>query len=159
MEIKIRPLKIEDAYTSVEWRNDKEVFKFTGNTYSQEITLESELKWINRVINNQNEYRCAILAGNKYVGNIYLTDIQDKQAEYHIFIGDKRYWGKGIAKIASEQIIRYGFQSLGLSRIILSVNKKNLTAIKLYEKLGFKVINDLPGHLQMELLNPCKRIK
>ena len=32
MKVTIRPLVESDAYTSVKWRNDPEVFKYTGNT-------------------------------------------------------------------------------------------------------------------------------
>ncbi len=30
MQVAIRPLQESDAYTSYKWRNDDEVFKFTG---------------------------------------------------------------------------------------------------------------------------------
>ncbi len=30
MQVAIRPLQESDAYTSYKWRNDNEVFKFTG---------------------------------------------------------------------------------------------------------------------------------
>lgn len=141
MQITIRPLQEQDAYTSVNWRNDPEVFKYTGNTYDHEITIESELNWIRKVINNSSDYRCAILVGNVYVGNIYLTDIDGVSANYHIFIGDKNYWGKGVAKQASLQLINYGFDKLGLKSIRLKVQKENVPAYKLYEKLGFKEID------------------
>lgn len=145
MEVQIRPLKVEDAYTSVRWRNDPEVFKYTGNTYDHEITLESELNWIKRVIANSRDYRCAIIVDNVYVGNIYLTDIAERVGLYHIFIGEKSYWGKGIAKKASQLIIEYGFKVLGLSQIRLRVRKANTAALALYRSLGFQEItqNDL----------------
>lgn len=101
MKVTIRPLIEEDAYTSVKWRNDPEVFKYTGNTYKHEIKIENELEWIRKVIAKANDYRCAILVDEVYVGNIYLTDIQDCKAHYHIFIGNRNYWGKGVAKKAS----------------------------------------------------------
>lgn len=142
MEVKIRPLKIEDAYTSVKWRNDPEVFKYTGNTYNHEITIESELEWINRVISNANDYRCAILVDDKYVGNIYLTDIHNGIGNYHIFIGEKDYWGKGIAKKASVLIIEYGFNILGLNQINLEVRPANKSALLLYTSLGFKAVKE-----------------
>jgi len=77
MEVKIRPLEPADALTSVIWRNDPEVFKYTGSVYTHTITLENEIEWINRVIGNADDYRCAIIADGKYVGNIYLTGIHD----------------------------------------------------------------------------------
>ena len=70
MNVTIRPLVEEDAYTSVKWRNDSEVFKFTGNTYKHEIKIENELEWIRKVMANPADYRCAILADDVYVGNI-----------------------------------------------------------------------------------------
>lgn len=141
MEIKIRPLILEDAYTSVKWRNDDEVFRYTGNRYAHEITLQSELEWIKKVICNPNEYRCAIIVDNIYVGNIYLTDITTMDATYHIFIGEKSYWGKGVAKKASLLILNYALEHLHLSYVNLKVRVENKTAIGLYKSLGFESIN------------------
>lgn len=138
MEVKIRPLEPKDALTSVKWRNAPEVFKYTGSVYTHTITLENEIEWVNRVIGNVDEYRCAIIADGKYVGNIYLTGIHDGQAEYHIFIGDKSFWGKGVAKMASQLIIKYGFENLYLTQINLSVRPQNTAALRLYQNLGFR---------------------
>lgn len=137
MKVNIRPLQEQDAYTSVQWRNDPEVFKYTGNTYDHVIKIDTELEWIRRVIANPKDYRCAILVDGVYVGNIYLTDIEDGCATYHIFIGDKNYWGKGIAREASRQIIDYGFNELHLDKIVLEVRKLNERAVKLYKSIGF----------------------
>lgn len=153
MNVTIRPLEESDAYTSVKWRNDPEVFKYTGNTYSREITIDNELEWIRNVISNQNEYRCAILADGIYVGNIYLTDINDGEAEYHIFIGERSHWGKGIARLASKQIIEYGFTQLHLNCINLRVKVANKRAYTLYQTLGFVEVDCDDTWISMRLLN------
>ena len=152
MNVTIRPLQEEDAYTSVRWRNDPDVFKFTGNTYSHEITLDCELNWIRKVINNADEYRCAILADDIYVGNIYLTNIEQGKAEYHIFLGNKEFWGKGVAYKASLLILEYGFIKLKLNSITLKVNKGNMSAYHLYKKLGFVDINSEDGWVEMVIM-------
>lgn len=154
MQVTIRPLQEKDAYASVVWRNDSEVFKYTGNTYSHEILLENEIEWIRKVISNPNDYRCAILADDIYVGNIYLTDICSNCAEYHIFIGNREYWGKGVAKAASSLIIEYGFNSLGLREIYLSVRKQNTSALMLYKSLGFHEYEEIGDSILMKLFNP-----
>ena len=138
MNVRIRPLKEQDAYTSVKWRNDPEVFKFTGNTYKYEITIGNELEWIRKVIANTNDYRCAILVDEVYVGNIYLTDIKEGTAHFHIFIGDKSYWGKGVAKRASLLILEYAFNVLNIKEVLLRVRNVNTSAYNLYLRLGFK---------------------
>ena len=153
MNVIIRPLQETDAYTSVKWRNDKEVFKYTGNTYANTITIDSELDWINRVIKNKNEYRCAIEADGVYVGNIYLTDIDDYSAQYHIFIGEKDFWGKGIAKQSSLLLLQYAFSDLKLNRVYLDVHYKNMAAISLYKKLGFVESERVGDFIRMEIKN------
>lgn len=153
MEVAIRPLREEDAYTSVKWRNDPEVFKFTGNTYKNEIKIENELEWIHKVVANPNDYRCAILADGVYVGNIYLTDIDGKAANYHIFIGNKEYWGKGVAKKASLLILDYAFNTLKLETVKLKVRKENTSAFMLYKKLGFEVENEENVWISMVRIN------
>ena len=151
MEVAIRPLETKDAYTSVGWRNDSEVFKYTGNTYDHVITIESELNWINKVMSVPNDYRCAILVDRVYVGNIYLTNMESGIGHYHIFIGEKSYWGKGVAKKASKLIIDYGFNKLGLNEIRLRVRKENISALKLYQSLGFQEFANDGDFFEMSL--------
>ena len=141
MKVIIRPLIEEDAYTSVKWRNDPDVFLYTGNTYKHEIKIENELEWIRKVTTNPNDYRCAIIADGVYVGNIYLTDIDETSAHYHIFIGNKEYWGRGVAKQASLLILDYAFNTLKLQSVLLRVRKENVSAYMLYKKLGFLEID------------------
>ena len=138
MNVRIRPLKEQDAYTSVKWRNDPEVFKFTGNIYNHEITIDNELEWIRKVTANPTDYRCAILVDEVYVGNIYLTDIKEGTAHFHIFIGDKSYWGKGVAKRASLLILEYAFNVLNIKEVLLRVRNVKTSAYNLYFRLGFK---------------------
>lgn len=140
MNVRIRPLKEQDAYTSVKWRNDPEVFKFTGNIYNHEITIDNELEWIRKVTANPTDYRCAILVDEVYVGNIYLTDIKEGTAHFHIFIGDKSYWGKGVAKRASLLILEYAFKVLNIKEVLLRVRNVNTSAYNLYLRLGFKAV-------------------
>lgn len=145
----IRKLKVSDARISYKWRNDKEVFKYTGNTYSNYISYETELEWIKKVIKKKEDYRCAIMVDDEYVGNIYLTDIDNQKAEYHIFIGKKQYWGKGIAYQASILILKYAFDVLNLSKVELKVNKMNGRAVNLYRILGFEPIMEKDNIIYM----------
>ena len=151
MNIYIRPLKEEDAYSSYIWRNDPEVFKFTGNVYTNRITIESELNWIRRVMDNNDEYRCAIMADDEYIGNIYLTGINDCEAWFHIFIGNKDYWGKGIAKKASLLMLDHAFNILKIKTVRLSVHPDNLSAINLYSSIGYKETGMCDNRIIMEI--------
>ncbi|UOK43780.1 MULTISPECIES: GNAT family N-acetyltransferase [Flavobacterium] len=137
-KILIRPLVISDAETSWKWRNDSEIWKYTGSRPSIPITPEIEKEWIIKVLADPYSKRFAITVDNQYVGNIQLTNITASDAEYHIFIGDKNYWGKGVGYAATQQIIRYAKNNLKLKEIYLHVNPSNNAAVKLYENCGFK---------------------
>lgn len=90
------------------------------------------------MIQAENEYRCAIIVDNQYVGNIYLTNIGNGSAVYHIFLGEKSIWGKGVARRASQLILKYAFDSLNLNKAELNVKMKNERAIELYKRIGFQ---------------------
>lgn len=137
MNVTIRPLQVEDAKVSVVWRNTPDLWVHTKFKATHKITLQNEMDWIEKVTSDPTCARFAIIADDQYVGNIYLTDIADGEAEYHIFIGEKAYWGKGVARKASELIIDYGESTLKLERIKLLVKKENAGAYHLYATLGF----------------------
>jgi diamine N-acetyltransferase len=156
MEVSLRPLQESDARTSAHWRNNPAIWAHTGSRPDHHITLEEELAWIRRVTADPTGRRFAILADGVYVGNTYLTDIQDGVGEYHIFIGDQEYWGKGIAKQATRQVITYGKDHLKLRRIELRVKPANQAALAIYTSLGFQAVGEDNGFSHMVLIFPRK---
>jgi RimJ/RimL family protein N-acetyltransferase len=143
IKVEIRPLKFEDASTSYLWRNDPEVWKLTGNRPTKFITKEIEENWIRSKLNESNSLRFAIIANDEYVGNIQLTNIISNQdAEYHIFIGNKIFWNKGVAQKATHLLISYIKEKTNINEIYLFVNPDNKSAIKVYEKTGFIKVNE-----------------
>lgn len=152
MQVRIRPLQRADAEVSVRWRNIPELWTFTTFKTDREITLKDEQNWIHKVINDPTSARFAILADDVYIGNTYLTNIENGAAEYHIFIGDKNYWGKGIASTASRQVLEYARDALKLDRVYLYVKQENAGAYHIYSKLGFTLTAKKHGDfVNMEL--------
>jgi len=142
-KVLIRPLEEKDAYISYKWRNDPEIWKFTGNKPDKVITQEIELNWIKNVLRESNSFRFAICVDDKYIGNIQITNvIEKKSGEYHVFIGEKSYWGKGIATLATFQLIRFAKNGLNLKELFLYVKPENKVAIRVYEKCSFRKEND-----------------
>jgi RimJ/RimL family protein N-acetyltransferase len=65
------------------------------------------------------------------------VDMRNRSAEYWIYLGEPTAQRQGIATRASVRMLEFGFDTIGLHRIYLSVLKTNASAIGLYEKLGF----------------------
>jgi diamine N-acetyltransferase len=137
----IRPLVLNDANTSYKWRNNPLIWKFTGSKPHKHITAKTETEWLRKCLASENEKRFAICLNStdQYVGNIQLTNIDESEAQYHIFIGETDVWGKGIAKEATIQLLKFAFEELGLIRVWLEVNEENLSAISVYRNVGFEV--------------------
>ncbi|MBK9938142.1 MAG: GNAT family N-acetyltransferase [Chitinophagaceae bacterium] len=151
VDIFLRELREEDALLSYQWRNDPEVWKFTGRRPDKLITEEIELTWIRNVLKRNNEKRFAICIEetNQYIGNIQLTAINGFDAEFHIFIGERSFWGKGIAQRATELISKYAFNELNIQSIYSDVKFENLAAIKVYERAGYKEIFRYDEYIRM----------
>ena len=155
MNIYLRPLKVEDALTSYKWRNDTTIWKLTGRKPDRLITPEIETEWIKQALSRNDEVRFAICITDtdEYIGNVQLTNIKDNKAEFHIFIGEKKYWGFGIGTKATSEMIKIGFQKLSLNEIYLFVNKKNVAAIKSYLNCGFLIDNCIDDQIKMSIKN------
>jgi len=141
-KVNLRPFireDISDAY--IGWFNDPEVTRF--NSHGEVLyTREKAEEYIRKIHANKEYLVLAVIAkdSGRHIGNISLQNIHavNRGAEYAIMIGDKNYWGKGIAKEASRLIIEYGFGALNLHRIYCGTPVLNVPMRRLAESLGFR---------------------
>ena len=61
-------------------------------------------------------------------------------------------WGRGYASEAGLACVRYGFEQLGLKRIVADVPREHAPSIRVLEKLGFRVFREEPGRLFYEVV-------
>lgn len=122
------------------WLSDSEVNKYleTKSATSQELK-----NYIKEKLADDNCLFFGIFMkiDNKHIGNLKLEliDWQKKSADFGILIGDKNYWGQGLATEATKLIVDFAFNKLNLEILKLGVIADNLAALKVYEKIGFKV--------------------
>ena len=124
----------------IDWFNDPEVTEYNRHG-SVKYTLELALEYLDEVQHSSGSIVFAIIAKdtNRHIGNISLQkiDLLSRNAEYAVIIGNKEYWGKGIAKEASRLILQHGFKELNLHRIYCGTPVKNIPMKKLAASLGF----------------------
>jgi [ribosomal protein S5]-alanine N-acetyltransferase len=74
----------------------------------------------------------------RQIGGIGLrVDQQHQHAELGYWLGVE-YWGKGYASESGREMIRYGFQHLGMHRIFASHFKQNAASGRILQKLGMR---------------------
>lgn len=121
------------------WLNDKQVCKENrhGKVYN---TIEMTRDYVESVDKSENIAVFAIITKkeNKHIGNICLENIswEDNSGEIAILIGEKEFWGKGIATKAYRLIIDYGFNTLDLHRLFSDMTTRNKAMIRVAEKVG-----------------------
>ena len=65
-------------------------------------------------------------------------DPDNGSALFHITIGERDAWGRGMGSEATALMVGHAFEVLGLHRVGLSVFAFNLRAIRAYERVGFR---------------------
>ncbi len=86
------------------------------------------------------------IATGQHVGGIGLSvDEQHKRAELGYWVGVP-YWGRGYATEAAREMLRHGFEDLGLNRIFAGVFGGNHTSANVLRKIGMKHEGTLRQH-------------
>jgi len=68
-----------------------------------------------------------------FAGLKYLPEFDEVDLGYRFL---PEYWGKGLATESSIACLRYGFEVLGLERIVGYTESENLASIRVLEKVG-----------------------
>jgi [ribosomal protein S5]-alanine N-acetyltransferase len=137
-KIELRNQRVSDAKRFFEILNNPN-FKYF-NVYPKDIESEKEfLRQNAKKRKNNLEYNYAILFNGKLVGACGI-----KIDQHRTFIGeigyflDEAFWGKGIVTKAVKILEKLGFQKLGLKRIEILMNPRNIGSEKVAIKCGYK---------------------
>jgi RimJ/RimL family protein N-acetyltransferase len=90
------------------------------------------------------EFAVLLLSTGQLVGFGGLFDISRAMtATLFVGIGERNHWGQGLGTEATRLICEYGFFFRSLHSIKVEVNGYNRRAIRVYERLGFKLVGRL----------------
>lgn len=137
LNISLIPFTNEHVALTFEWVKDPDFQRLF--LMRSEPTWEGHKKYFERVLNDNTQRVYAILAENEHVGNCGLKNLSEikKEGELWIYVGDPLMRGKGIGVSAARLLLCKGFEVLGLEMIYAHVADFNISARRLYEKLGF----------------------
>jgi len=139
-DILLRKLSLDDASAEyLSWLNNYNTVKFTESRHTVH-TMESLKEFISHV-SNENNYCFAIIdiQSGKHIGNIKIGNIHPiyKYADVGLIIGEKDFWGKGIATESIKLCVEFAFKQLRLHRLYAGIYSVNVGSIKAFEKAGF----------------------
>jgi len=141
--IELKPLHDSHAHYFYNWFQDDEVIRYSLSIFQKLQTKNQVREWLTESIIDTKTFKQGIFLENtdQLIGYAGICDlsVSNKSGEYFIFIGDKKYWSKGIGTEVTEKILEIGFKEMNLNRIMLTVSEPNQGGVKAYLKAGFKL--------------------
>jgi RimJ/RimL family protein N-acetyltransferase len=141
--IYLRPLErsdLNDRYLG--WLNDPEVTRYL-ETGAFPTTAQDLEKFYSGVVGSSKEVIFAIVESesDRHIGNVKLGPINwlHRRTLFGIMIGDKDFWAKGVGEEVTRLMVEYAFFRLNLHRVGLVVFEEHQSAVRCYEKVGFKI--------------------
>lgn len=142
-QINLRALTLSDLPLTLSWHNQEDIVDlYSGHPFP--VNQEMEKLWYDRILTSNypvTVFGIEVAETSTLIGVSVLKhiDMLNRSAETAIYIGDKKYRGKGYSKFALDKTLDFGFNKLGLNRIWLKVRKDNSRAISLYQSAGFSL--------------------
>lgn len=148
----IREASITDAKELIEYLNlvggQSNYLTFGANEFN--LPVEQKEDFIRSVQNSNNEYLIAI-SNEKVVGSICSSIFDNSHFKHNINFDVtvlKDCQGMGIGKALVGQFIDKVKVNPEISNIVIEVRSDNSNAIKLYEKLGFTKVGEIPNNFK-----------
>jgi [ribosomal protein S5]-alanine N-acetyltransferase len=146
--LSLTPLLPEHVGTEyVLWLNDTELQRYTEVT--GEHTPETTREYVSKSNSSENSAMWKInVAEEQHIGNIRLSNInyRHKRAEIALLIGNRNWWGKGIATEAIGLISEYAFSTLGIEKLSAGMIAPNMGSFRAFRKAGFQHESTLQKH-------------
>jgi RimJ/RimL family protein N-acetyltransferase len=140
--VALRRPQPSDLTSVVSWYRDREIAKLTR--YQSRPMNEAEVErffQLRMLAPDALAYCIVELPDWRLVGFTTFSSLDGDNGSvlFHITIGERDAWGRGLGTEATELMLEHAFERLGLHRVGLSVFSYNLRAIRAYEKAGFRI--------------------
>ncbi len=145
LKLVIRQPKVEDAemllaYLRVVGGESDNLLFGKGEVH---MTIEQEREYIQNRLNDPNALWLLGCIGETLVSMGSIGCLARPRNRHNAEIGltvKKEYWGRGIAQLMMEEIVRFAREHGGIKNVHLGVRAGNDSAIHIYEKFGFKKV-------------------
>jgi diamine N-acetyltransferase len=146
--VRLEPLEQEDLEQTRLWANDRRLQQLMLRCLP--VTRFDQQQWFERLARDESRLVLAVksLSDGRHIGNtgFYHIDYIHRRAEFWILIGEPDCRGGGLGRDVTGLMLDFGFNSLNLNKIHLSVGSSNQAALALYQSLGFSLDGTLREH-------------
>ncbi len=148
----LRPLAMTDAGWMLPLHQSADMQRYFGDGHV--YTPEESRTWLEwhvalSDLEGFSFFAAMLRSDDRFVGWVGLNRVMDDsdlvgQTEIGWFI-DRRYWGQGLATEGALASLGFGFDSLGLDRIIARYRTDNVASGRVMEKIGMRLWKTIPN--------------
>jgi RimJ/RimL family protein N-acetyltransferase len=136
--LSLRLLERTDLEMTLSWRNENRRWFLNSDL----LSIDKHRSWFEQYQAQDDDYVFIIERLSERIEpvgqiSLYKIDWQGQKAEFGRLLVGESARQKGIAKKATEILLEYAFDTLGIKTIHLEVLQNNIPAISLYEQCGF----------------------
>lgn len=153
-DIELKPFDtsiVTDEY--LDWLGCPQINKFLEVRRSK-ITKGSLFDYVEATISSESTEAFAIIDKKTklHIGNIKLDsiDLYHERAEVGLLIGNREFWGRGVATKAIELISDYAFKKRNLRKLTAGIYEGNIGSCKAFQGAGFILEARLEKHWRFE---------
>lgn len=105
------------------------------------LTEDDVRTWLEKIptLSDRKDFAIIRESDGIFIGEVVINEVKDEVANIRLAIAQE-YWGKGYGTLAMAEALRYGFENMHLKEIKLSVFDINERGLRLYRKMGFRVV-------------------
>lgn len=158
----LRPWGDDDAEALFRYAKDPDVGPIAG--WPPHTSVENSREVIRDVLSAPETYAVVFKETGEPIGSVGLlfgengnVPMSEGEAELGYWVG-KPYWGRGIIPEASRELIRHGFEDLGLKGIWCGNFEGNVKSERVQEKVGFAHVRTDDGVL-CELIDETRTLR
>ena len=139
----LRGMVVSDANENyLHWMNDPDINQYLESRFEKTDLIKLRA-YVRKTV---RERRCLFLAiirrlSGEHIGNIKIGPVvlPHRFADVGIIIGEKSYWGKGLASEAIRLAKDYAFRKLKINKLTAGAYSNNIGSIRAFKKSGFSV--------------------
>jgi len=166
-QISLRAVRPADATGNYQqWLNDSKVTKYLESRFFP--TAHTAIEEFIEEQNTSDDVLFLAIVENEdriHIGNVKLGPIDwiHRRGDLGILIGEREYWGRGIATETIELIVEHAFRTLNLHKVTAGCYTTNPASKRAFQKVGFTNEGVRADHaycdgkyVDVELLGLCR---
>lgn len=149
MDLLLKTLHESDVTPAyVNWLSDPEVVKYSDNQFLR-FTFDGQVAYVSNCKESSDIELFGIFDSTLHIGNISLRGLSSwhRRADVTYVIGERDYWGKGVATFAISEVIKEAKRRFHLNKLTAGTASTNVGSSRALERNGFRLEGIRKNHL------------